>query len=153
MNFNRNSYISIQENAFENVVCEMVAILSRPQCVKDIINKQKSKVEFTTYFLNNGRHAEDAKYIADKFNEYFTEIGPNLASGINVSNKAPFNTYLSSPCTSSFQCRVGMSVPNCHKDICNDHGDLVPKGPINNTGPENGWTPTRRQAIIWANDG
>ena len=24
----------IQENAFEPVVCEMVAILSRPQCVK-----------------------------------------------------------------------------------------------------------------------
>ena len=30
-----NSYIFyIQENAFENVVCEMPAILSRPQCVK-----------------------------------------------------------------------------------------------------------------------
>ena len=33
-NFNRNSNIFIQENAFESVVCEMVAILSRPQCVK-----------------------------------------------------------------------------------------------------------------------
>ena len=31
--FNRNSYIFIHENAFENVVCEMAAILSRPQCV------------------------------------------------------------------------------------------------------------------------
>ena len=30
----RNSYIFIQENAFENVVCEMAANLSRPQCVK-----------------------------------------------------------------------------------------------------------------------
>ena len=26
-------YIFIQENAFENVVCEIAAILSRPQCV------------------------------------------------------------------------------------------------------------------------
>ena len=33
-NLNRNSYIFIQENAFENVVCEMASILSRPQCVK-----------------------------------------------------------------------------------------------------------------------
>ena len=33
-NLNRNSYIFIQENAFENVVWEMAAILSRPQCVK-----------------------------------------------------------------------------------------------------------------------
>ena len=28
-----NSYISIQENAVENVICEMVAILFQPQCV------------------------------------------------------------------------------------------------------------------------
>ena len=33
-NLKRNSYIFIQENAFENIVCEMAAILSRPQCVK-----------------------------------------------------------------------------------------------------------------------
>ena len=32
-NFNRNSYILIQENAFENVVCDMVAIMSRPQSI------------------------------------------------------------------------------------------------------------------------
>ena len=31
----RNSYIFIQENAFENVVWKMAAILSRPQCVKN----------------------------------------------------------------------------------------------------------------------
>ena len=29
----RNSYISIHENAFQNVVWKMAAILSRPQCV------------------------------------------------------------------------------------------------------------------------
>ena len=33
---NRNSYIFIQENAPENVVCEMASILSRPQCVNDL---------------------------------------------------------------------------------------------------------------------
>ena len=32
-NINRNSCIFIQENSLENVVCEMVSILSRPQCV------------------------------------------------------------------------------------------------------------------------
>ena len=32
-NRNWNSYVFIQENAFEYVVCEMTAILSRPQCV------------------------------------------------------------------------------------------------------------------------
>ena len=43
-----------------------------------------------------------AKNIADKFIEYFTEIGPSLASEIDVSNISPFNTYLTSPWTSSF---------------------------------------------------
>ena len=32
--YKRNQYIFIQENAFENVVCEMSTILSWPQCVK-----------------------------------------------------------------------------------------------------------------------
>ena len=32
-NLNRNWYILSQENAFEIVVCEIAAILSRPQCV------------------------------------------------------------------------------------------------------------------------
>ena len=34
---NRNSYNFIQEDAFENVVCEMAAILSRPQCVNESV--------------------------------------------------------------------------------------------------------------------
>ena len=34
-NFNRNWSIFIQENAFENIVCEMASNLSWPQCVKD----------------------------------------------------------------------------------------------------------------------
>ena len=32
-NYDQNSYISIQENIFENVVSEMVSILPRPPCV------------------------------------------------------------------------------------------------------------------------
>ena len=32
-NFHWNSHIFIQENALENVVCEVASILSRPQCV------------------------------------------------------------------------------------------------------------------------
>ena len=33
-NLKQNSYIFIQENAIENIVCELAVILSRPQCVK-----------------------------------------------------------------------------------------------------------------------
>ena len=34
-----NPNIFIQENAFESVVCEMAAILSRPQCVKFVASR------------------------------------------------------------------------------------------------------------------
>ena len=40
--------------------------------------------------------------IANKFNEYFTDIGPDLASLIDTSNKAPFDSYLNTPCSNSF---------------------------------------------------
>ena len=35
LQWNRNSYIFIQETSFENVVCEMATIVFRPQCVED----------------------------------------------------------------------------------------------------------------------
>ena len=41
--FNRNSNIFIQENALENIVCEMASILSRPQWVKDVLPVWKYK--------------------------------------------------------------------------------------------------------------
>ena len=47
-NFNRNSYIFIQENTFENVVRKMAAILSQPQCVSPasvIVRKQQFHLE------------------------------------------------------------------------------------------------------------
>ena len=40
-NINVYSYIFISENAFECVVCEMSAILSRPQCVKTHCVRQR----------------------------------------------------------------------------------------------------------------
>ena len=37
-NHKRNLYIFIQENVFENVVCEMAAMLPQPQCVKSLFS-------------------------------------------------------------------------------------------------------------------
>ena len=49
--FNRNSYIFIQENAFENVVWKMASILSRPQCVKWQLVCKFSIVERNLLFI------------------------------------------------------------------------------------------------------
>ena len=43
LNFKQNSYTFIRENAFESVVCEMAAILSRPQCFKSLTKTWQSQ--------------------------------------------------------------------------------------------------------------
>ena len=53
-------------------------------------------------FAHEGVEITGTKNIADKFNEYFTEIGPKLAKSINTSNKAQFNSYLTISCAASF---------------------------------------------------
>ena len=59
---------------------------------------QKSKSDFPPYFVEHGDKICGSKTIADKFNEYFTKIGPELASSIDTSHMIPFNDYLKSPC-------------------------------------------------------
>ena len=70
--------------------------------LKDILNKKKSKKDFPSSFLDNGTVVTGAINIANKFNEYFTNIGPQLARSIDASNKIPFHSYLTKPYPSSF---------------------------------------------------
>ena len=70
--------------------------------LKEIINKKTFKSDFPSCFVHEGVEITDTKNIADKFNEYFTEIGPKLAKSINTANKAPFNSYLTTHCPASF---------------------------------------------------
>ena len=52
-NFNRNAYIFIVENAFENSVLNMAAILSRPQCVNKTRPQQKKAPFWGRHFQKN----------------------------------------------------------------------------------------------------
>ena len=49
-NFDRNSYIFIQENAFDNVVWKMAAILSWTQCVKGSICEVMHGIQYVDLF-------------------------------------------------------------------------------------------------------
>ena len=96
--------------------------------MKDIINTKKSKSDSPPppppppYFVEHGDKISGSKTIADKFNEYFTQIGPELASSIDTSHKIPFNDYLKSPCQLSFQFQY--TTPDSIEKII---GDLKPK--------------------------
>ena len=70
--------------------------------LKEVINKKAFKSDFSAIFLHDGVKITGSKNIADKFNEYFTEIGPILARSIDTVNKAPFDSYLTTPCAASF---------------------------------------------------
>ena len=70
--------------------------------IKTILNKTKKTHEFPSLFLINGSYISDKKKISDEFNNYFTNIGPNLASQIQLPNDSSFKDYLQSPCSSSF---------------------------------------------------
>ena len=50
-NLKQNLCIFIQENAFENVVCEMASILSRPQCVNVLFYLGEAKNISSLLFL------------------------------------------------------------------------------------------------------
>ena len=70
--------------------------------LKEIINKKTFKSDLPSSFVHEGVEVIGLKNVADKFNEYFTEIGPKLAKSIDTANKAPFNHYLTTPCAASF---------------------------------------------------
>ena len=90
--------------------------------LKDIINTKKFKSDFPPYFVEHGDKISDSKTIADKFNEYFTKIGPERVSSIDTSHKIQFNDYLKSPCQLSLQFQY-TTPDSIEKNI----GDLKPK--------------------------
>ena len=45
----------------------------------------------TKFKLPNGNETSDSKFIAEKFNDFFINIGPTLAKGIPDINKSPLH--------------------------------------------------------------
>jgi hypothetical protein len=54
-------------------------------CGRNSLQKQITKIRV------NDETIDDPKQIANKFNEYFTNIGPNLAKSIPTSTKQPLD--------------------------------------------------------------
>ena len=55
--------------------------------IKDLFQQSKVKRDFPNHFLINGEDITDANNMANKFCEYFTNIGPSLAKNINMPKK------------------------------------------------------------------
>ena len=59
------------------------------QIMKNIINKNKSKKVQEKVKLNDESMISDKSVISNKFNEFFVNIGPNLAKKIPIQNVSP----------------------------------------------------------------
>ena len=54
----------------------------------DLINKKKIKCKLPSIFTSNEEEIFNPTHIANRFCEYFTNIGPNLAKSIPASDKS-----------------------------------------------------------------
>ena len=77
-NLKRNWYIFIEANAFENVVWKMVAILSRPQCVKKWLCYSGHRVALVVHRAQ--------KSVPDSAGEWPTFLPPPLESCSGTAN-------------------------------------------------------------------
>ena len=72
--------------------------------LKDVIIRSKNTSSFPSHFIINTSTVTEKPIIADKFNEYFCEIGPKLAESI-PSPRNPhvnFQSNLGTPCLDNF---------------------------------------------------
>ena len=67
--------------------------------ISSVINNKKSTIKCSK-FTHNGRDVTDDRDIANYFNQYFANIGPNLAKTIPNSSST-YETFLNHPCDNS----------------------------------------------------
>ena len=70
--------------------------------MREIIHRNKRKTEFPTKFIKNEETITDKTKIANKFNEFFTGIGPELANKIQTKNGQSYKSYLAQKHSSNF---------------------------------------------------
>ena len=75
------------------------------QTISDILNRHKNKRSFPEYFMEDGSQITDKLEVANKFNAYFTQIGPKLANSITTPKNQSFRNYLTKKhkCTFEFK--------------------------------------------------
>ena len=70
--------------------------------ISEVLNHTSNKKEFPEYFKINNQLISDKKTIADKFNSFFVNIGPELASQIPGQAGKSFKDYLNDPNKQNF---------------------------------------------------
>ena len=64
------------------------------ETITDVLNKSKVHKDFPKLFYAEGIKVTGQENIAEHFNDFFVNIGPNLAANIDISGKPSYQTHL-----------------------------------------------------------
>ena len=70
--------------------------------IKEVTNKTTTKTQLPEFFKVDGKILTEKKDIANKFNTFFTNIGPSLASKLSATGNKTYKDYLNTPCIHKF---------------------------------------------------
>ena len=71
--------------------------------INGILNKTKKKRNFPLFFKDGDNIIHDKQTITNKFNTFFSNIGPNLSAQINMPMNKTFHSYLTGIHNNTFQ--------------------------------------------------
>lgn len=94
----RKAHLNYNENKLSNAKDSK----DKWKILNDITKRYKDKGKNITELKKDGKIIQDPKDIADSFNDFFTNIGPNLAEQIRETNKSPAD-YLKNREEKNFQ--------------------------------------------------
>ena len=100
--------------------------------IKEVINKNKVKMELSDYFKENETIISDPVKISNKFNEYFINVGPKLAERIQ-NNNVNFTIFLGERSVNSFfldavtEKEVEIEIGNLSGNTSRGHDEIPPK--------------------------
>ena len=100
--------------------------------IKEVINKNKVKMELSDHFKVNETMTSDPVEISNKFNEYFINVGPKLAERIQ-NNNVNFTTFLGQRSVNSIfldavtEKEVEIEISNLSGNKSCGHDEIPPK--------------------------
>ena len=86
--------------------------------IKHVLGRSNVSNEYPEKVKHENKIETDKHTIANKFNEYFTNIGPSLASSIIRKGLNPHSHYLTNK-TDTISCFVHVTEDEIAKHICN----------------------------------
>jgi hypothetical protein len=72
------------------------------QVIKEVISKEEKTENYPDYFIINDNYVSDPSHIANEFNQFYVNIGVELANRITQPENQSFKDYLTHPVLSEF---------------------------------------------------